>query len=112
MCDPDTAEFDLSLVLQTSKEFQAKLAKELNYVFFEKKNTGLKKAGASGAFLKEGNNFIFRYNFFTNVEEKLKFYKDMPVAHTNQVELRKDRRAQRAIDLLLQKFQKKLKRNY
>lgn len=99
LSNPDTAEFDISLVATKSKEFKAKYAKELDHVFFLKKATKLKKAGANGQFVKENDNFIFWYSFFSNKTEALEFYEDKLVAHTNRVELRKDRRAQRAVVL-------------
>ena len=99
LSNEETAEFDISLVLTKSNEFKAKFAKELHHVFFVKKSTKLKKAGANGAFVKENDNFIFWYSFFSNKAEALAFYEDKLVAHTNRVEIRKDRRAQRALEL-------------
>jgi len=94
LSNPDTALFDMSLVLKQSSEFLSKYAKALNDIFFESKSTPIKKTGVDGAYCMFNDNFIFRITFATDTATGLN-YVDKTVAHTNSAQLSKDSRLKR-----------------
>lgn len=95
----ETLLFDFNNIAKLDPKTQQAIAKEVHKAFFENKNSKLKRAGSDGDYCKVGNEFIFRYTFFTNDTNQLETTEDIVVKHDNQMSLRKANRAKLAVTL-------------
>lgn len=91
-CENAELVFDVAKLKDLSPAHKAKIAVAINKILFENPNTRLKRAGAGGQFLTKGNNYIFRYTFFTSSEEVINMEEDILVKHDNTTAVRKQRR--------------------
>ncbi len=85
--DPETLLFDFANVTKLAPATQQAIAIEVHKVFFENKNSKLKRADYGDDFCRIGKNFIFRCNFFTNDKDVIESTEDIFVEHDNQISL-------------------------